>query len=110
MVAKQNPGALAGATGAGRPIHATPDGLQHLTHKFRTKEADTSCRIAPSAGEPFWIVVKGRVRWTAYVHRLRELGVTVEIITEPNAGAFPNHHAPYVLRCRAAPDWAGGAA
>jgi hypothetical protein len=49
-------------------------------------------------------------RWAAYVHKLRELGVPVETVTEPHAGAFPGHHARYVLRGNAAPDWIGGAA
>jgi hypothetical protein len=71
--------------------------------------------------DPFIIIAKGRDRWalealiqagldgitpianpaprvSAYVHRLRRLGVPIETITEPHAGAFAGHHARYVLR------------
>jgi hypothetical protein len=37
-------------------------------------------------------------RWAAYVHRLRQMGVLIETITEPHEGAFPGTHARYVLR------------
>ena len=128
-----NPGALAGATGAEKPIQATAEGTCKIARNPRRMKAGTPYRITPSAGDPFRIVVAGRdrwaleelrragakgctpidnpaPRWSAYVFNLRELGVPVETIHEPHGGEFSGTHARYVLRCQAAPDWKGGAA
>ena len=79
--------------------------------------------VANSADAPFAILAKGRTRWalealmaagprgctpittpgprwSAYVHRLREMGVSIETVTEGHGGAFAGHHARYVLRSR----------
>ena len=37
-------------------------------------------------------------RWSAYVHNLRKLGVSIETISEPHDGPFAGTHARYVLR------------
>lgn len=37
-------------------------------------------------------------RWSAYIHRLRGLGLAIDTITENHDGPFPGHHARYVLR------------
>lgn len=130
MAAKQNPGALAGATGAGKPIHATAEGTRKIARKSR---GGTPYRITPSAGEAFRIVVKGRdrwaleelrregergctpidnpaPRWSAYIFNLRELGVEIETIVEPHGGDFAGYHARYVLRSGVTLNWKGGAA
>jgi hypothetical protein len=36
-------------------------------------------------------------RWSAYVHKLREMGVDIETVIERHAGPFPGNHARYVL-------------
>lgn len=41
-------------------------------------------------------------RWSDYVFKLRKAGVVVETIHENHAGAYPGHHARYVLRTPAA--------
>lgn len=130
MAKIENPGALAGATGAEKPIHAVADGNRTIAPKSRE---GTPYRITPSVGEAFCIIVKGRDRWaleelrkagldgitsytnpaprlSAYIHNLRELGVEIETITEPHDGDFPGHHGRYVLRSGVARDWKGGAA
>ena len=38
-------------------------------------------------------------RWAAYVHRLRQLGIAIETVTESHDGPFPGTHARYCLRC-----------
>lgn len=38
------------------------------------------------------------LRWAAYVHRLRELGIDIETKTERHAKPFAGNHARYVLR------------
>ncbi len=39
------------------------------------------------------------VRWAAYVHNLRNMGVDVETRHETHGGDFPGTHARYVLNC-----------
>lgn len=130
MTTTENPGALAGATGAEKPIQATAEGIQIIARKSR---GSTLYRITPSAGEAFCIVVTGRdlwalenlrragargctpidnpaPRWSAYVFNLREMGVEIETITEPHGGDFAGHHARYVLRSGVCLDRKGGAA
>lgn len=38
-------------------------------------------------------------RWSAYVHRLRGMGVVIITQMEPHGGEFPGRHARYVLGC-----------
>ncbi|TDL86834.1 hypothetical protein E2L05_12805 [Meridianimarinicoccus aquatilis] len=103
-----------------------------MAQTTRPNKAGTPYRVTPIIGEPFRIVVTGRVRWaldrlriagaagctpitepaprwSGYVFSLRDMGVAIETITEPHGGEFAGHHARYVLRCQAAPDWKGGA-
>ncbi|MGY3437025.1 MULTISPECIES: winged helix domain-containing protein [unclassified Marinovum] len=124
-----NPGALAGATGAGMPSQATAEGTRKVTH--RPGRGTPYC-VTPNAGDPFCIKVSGRTRWAldclrtagsqgctpitkpaprwaAYVYNLREMGVDIETITEAHGGEFAGYHARYVLRCQAAPAVKGGA-
>ena len=133
MQTNENPGALADATGAEMPIQLSADGPKTITRNARGKEAGLAYYITPDRGEPFRIVVSGRVRWaldqlraagetgctpitkpaprwSAYVHSLRLLGVDIETIHEAHGGEFSGTHGRYVLRCRAVPAWKGGAA
>jgi hypothetical protein len=89
--------------------------------KVRAKRAGLY-HIQPEGGEPFTIEAKGRdawaldqlreagpkgcttieqpaLRWSAYVHNLRGLGVPIETLTEPHGGEFSGTHGRYVLRC-----------
>ena len=132
MADKGNPGALAGATGAGKPVHATADGPRNVAQKPCQRKAGAPYRVTPSAGASFSIVVTGRTRWaldrlraageggitplmqpaprwSAYIHELRGLGVEIETLREPHEGDFPGWHGRYVLRCHAAPERKGGA-
>lgn len=127
-----SPGALAGATGAGKPVHATADGPQNVAQTPCERKAGTPYRVTPSAGDTFTIAVSGRnrwaldrlhaagergvtpithpaPRWSAYIHQLRALGVEIETVREPHEGAFPGWHGRYVLRCHVAPERKGGA-
>lgn len=36
-------------------------------------------------------------RWSAYVHNLRGMGLTIETVHENHGGPFPGSHARYVL-------------
>jgi hypothetical protein len=117
----ENPGALAGATGAGKPCHAEAAGTPTLAQgKGRAKRGGLY-RVTLETGEAFTIQAKGRVawaldrlaeagpkgctpveqpapRWAAYVHSLRTLGVPIETVTEPHGGEFSGTHGRYVLR------------
>lgn len=133
MAAKGTPGTWFDAPGLAKPVQAAAEGTQRIARKARVKEAGTPYHIAPIEGDPFRIVVSGRVRWAldrlraagergctpitepaprwaAYVHSLRELGVAIETLTEPHDGGFPGWHGRYVLRCRVELDRKGGAA
>ena len=123
MVAKRNPGALAGATGAGMPCHAEAAGTQNIAQGAGRAKRAGLYLVTPETGEPFTIEAKGRTawaldrlreagpegctpitqpapRWSAYVHTLRGLGVPIETVTEKHGGEFAGHHARYVLRAR----------
>lgn len=39
-------------------------------------------------------------RWSAYVHKLRKMGVTIETRHEAHGGPYPGNHARYVLKAR----------
>lgn len=132
MDSTQNPGALAGATGANYPHQSTDKGTCTVSQKTRVREAGTPYLITPTAGDPFRIGVSGRnrwalenlrqagpegctpilnpaPRWSYYVHQLRELGVDIETVTERHEGRFPGTHGQYVLRCGVVLAWKGDA-
>ena len=121
MAEKVDPGALAGATGAGMPCHAEAAGARNIAQGAGRAKRAGLYRIIPEAGDAFTIEAKGRTawaldrlreagpegctpitqpapRWSAYVHNLRGLGVPIETVTEPHGGEFAGHHARYVLR------------
>lgn len=124
------------------PMGQVPGREQRSTEKLNPKSvphrkakrhnSGAPYRVIPSTGDPFGIVVTGRVRWalnelrnagltgctpiknpaprwSAYIHELRGMGVEIETITEPHEGDFPGHHGRYVLRSGVARDWKGGA-
>lgn len=37
-------------------------------------------------------------RWSGYVWNLRQMGISIETVTETHKGPFPGSHARYVLR------------
>ncbi len=121
MAEMENPGALAGATGAGKPSHAMAAGTRTIAQEAGQANRAGLYHIQPEGGEPFQIYAKGRdawaldrlceagpkgctpkeqpaPRWSAYVHNLRGLGVPIETVTEPHGGEFAGHHGRYVLR------------
>lgn len=124
MEKREAPRRAGDATGAGKPCHATAAGTCKITQaKGRAKRAGLY-HIQPESGEAFTVEAKGRVawaldrlreagprgctpieqpapRWSAYVHRLRDLGVPVETRREPHGGAFSGTHGRYILRATA---------
>lgn len=99
------------ATAAGNPSLA----------RRRAKRHAATFTVTPDAGMPFTVTVKGRdrwalealmragskgctpidapaPRWSAYVHKLRQLGVEIVTLHEAHGGDFAGHHARYVLR------------
>lgn len=77
--------------------------------------------VTPGAGAAFSVTVSGRdrwaleqlrqagpkgctpadtpaPRWSAYVHKLRKLGVEIVTLQERHGGDFPGGHGRYVLR------------
>lgn len=126
----KNPGARAGATGAGKPIQNSADSEVTLARRKRA----VTLLVTPTApyGAPFTITVSGRIlwalqrliaagqagctpitqpapRWAAYVHTLRGQGVPIETKHEDHGGDFPGTHARYVLHATVIPASEGGA-
>lgn len=119
--------------GAGRgiPFAAATDAPKLSAASNRGNENARYRVIPPGGGDASFITVKGRVRWaldklrhagwkgctpieevgprwSAYVHKLREAGVIIDTLREPHYGAFPGHHARYVLRSSVTPCRDGG--
>jgi hypothetical protein len=69
MAAKKNPGALAGATGAGKPVHAIAEGTRLIA---RNSSNGTPYLVTPNEGDAFRIVVSGRVRYLRRLYGLTE--------------------------------------
>jgi hypothetical protein len=120
-----NPGALAGATGAEKPSHATAAGIRNIAQAKGCAKRAGLYHITPEGREGFTLYAEGREawtldqlrlaglkgctpiehpapRWAAYVHSLRERGVPIETLIEKHGGEFAGHHARYVLRATVA--------
>lgn len=121
MTFTANPGALAGATGAGNAFQANAAGTPQVAQSGGNAQRGCTYRITPTQGEPFSLTLKGRPawalghlvaagaagitsleypapRWAAYVHTLRGLGVPIETVHEAHKGDYPGTHARYMLR------------
>lgn len=118
---KKNPGVLETLPGLG-DRYAEAAGTPKITHGANCAKPNGFYEIHPEdGGEPFYIEAKGRdawalnclidaglrgctpieqpaPRWSAYVHRLRSLGVPIDTQHEPHGGAFAGTHGRYILR------------
>ena len=117
---KENPGARAAQPGLGNRYAEAADTSTIAQGANSAKRAGLY-EVHPERGEPFTIEAKGREawaldrlreagptgctpieqpapRWSAYVHRLRGLGVPIETRHEPHGGAFAGTHGRYILR------------
>jgi hypothetical protein len=126
---KKNPGARAGASGAGKPVQSAAEGKGKLARQKRAVTFTVNPHDHDAA--PVTIAVYGRVlwalerlavaglrgctpitepapRWAAYVHTLRGLGVSIETVHEEHEGDFPGTHARYVLRATVTKATEGG--
>lgn len=119
----ENPGARAAQPGQGNR-YAEAAGTQTITQvKSGAKHAGLYQIYPEASGEPFTIEAEGRddwaldrlakagpkgctpieqpaPQWSAYVHRLRGIGVPIETVTEAHCGDFAGTHGRYVLRAR----------
>jgi len=122
MLEKWNAPGAAGDSARGR------EGLAGKADTSEIPETNTSRQsfrwtVAPDGGVPFTIEAPGRMswalsvlklagpvgvttaelppglRWSAYVHKLRRLGVRIVTDREPNKGPLGGHHARYRLGC-----------
>jgi hypothetical protein len=117
----ENPGARAAQPGLGNR-YAEAAGTSKIAEGANGAKRSVLYEVHPEGGgEPFTIEAKGREawalnrlteagrkgctpieqpapRWSAYVHRLRALGVPIETRHEPHGGAFAGTHGRYVLR------------
>jgi hypothetical protein len=123
MAEKKCPGAQTGATGAGSAFQAMAGNTSQLSENAANAKGAGLYHVTPEGGETFTITARGRAawaldrlrcaglkgctpitepapRWSAYVHRLRALGVPIETVREPHGGAYAGTHGRYVLRAR----------
>lgn len=119
----ENPGARAAQPGRGNRYAEAAGNLTLTQAKGRAKRCGLYEIHPEGGGEPFTIEAKGREawaldrlteagprgctpieqpapRWSAYIHRLRALGVPIETLHEPHGGAFAGTHGRYILRAR----------
>lgn len=121
MAATQNPGALAGATGAeafcsavsasnvsgpkrqrqtrGVLYLVTPDdGRPAFRLRLAGREAWTLDRLAEAGRRGVAPIERPAPRWSAYVRQLRLAGVPIDTVREKHGGDFPGRHGRYFLR------------
>ncbi|MGJ3231736.1 MAG: winged helix domain-containing protein [Oceanicaulis sp.] len=118
----KNPGALAGATGAGLPSMDTAGTPSVTETKPKRQRRRVQYIVIPhESGRPFKVTATGRElwtlerlaeagaqgitprerpapRWSAYVHGLRRAGVPIDTRDEEHGGDFPGRHGRYILR------------
>lgn len=114
----------AGESAQGRNCLAGTAGISNLPDSQTSRQPASHWRVIPKLGEPFLIAAPGRLgwaltvlrdagkggvataelpaglRWSAYVHILRRLGVPISTTREPNSSPMGGHHARYSLGCR----------
>lgn len=118
MAAMQNPGALAGATGAEAFCSAVS--APKIAEAKPRRQRGAVFEIEPPGRAPFLIRLAGRERWTlemlakagargvapierpaprwsAYVRQLRLAGVPIDTVREKHGGDFPGRHGRYFL-------------
>jgi hypothetical protein len=116
------PGARAAQPGLGN-LCAEAAGTSKIAQGANSAKRSGFYIVHPESGDPFTIEAKGREawaldrlreagargctsaeqpapRWSAYVHRLRGLGVPIETRHEPHGGAYAGTHGRYILRAR----------
>ncbi|MDR7221697.1 hypothetical protein [Aminobacter aminovorans] len=76
-------------------IHIEPDGYQ-LT--ITGRDAWCLLRLIEAGEKGCTPIEQPAPRWSAYVYKLRQLGLHIETIHEGHKGEFPGNHARYVLR------------
>lgn len=77
-----------------------PEGGDPFTIEAQGREAWALDRLAKAGPKGCTPVEQPAPRWSAYVHRLRGMGVPIETVTEAHVGDFAGTHGRYVLRAR----------
>lgn len=114
----------AGNSARGRGCLSGQAGTPDLPEKQTSRQSEHSWRVVTKEGASFLIEAPGRLgwaltvlrkaggrgvttaelppglRWSAYIHKLRLLGVQIHTTREANRGPMGGHHARYRLGCR----------
>ena len=61
----------------------------------------TMTQLANAGAKGVATIERPAPRWSAYVHKLRKLGIQIETEMEPHEGTYPGQHARYRLSCDA---------
>lgn len=75
-----------------------------LSEPSRTFELDgrlgwTVMQLAVAGAHGIATIQRPAPRWSAYVHKLREMGFQIDTIMEPHEGPYAGQHARYRLAC-----------
>ena len=71
--AKQNPGALAGAAGAGKPIQANAEGTPHIPQREPARHIRGTPYTVTSTDDSIFTVAVSNLRRLLCLHRIRRL-------------------------------------
>lgn len=72
----------------------TPQGT---THRFKGRDAWTLGQLIQAGDIGVTPLERPAPRWSAYVHDLRNAGISIETIDEYHAGPFAGRHGRYRL-------------
>ena len=78
--------------------HIQPEGGEAFTIEAKGRDAWALDRLAKAGPKGCTPIEQPAPRWSAYVHRLRGMGVPIETVTEAHCGHFAGTHGRYVLR------------
>ena len=77
-----------------------PEGSEPFRARIEGRELWALERLLHAGAMGCTPITEPAPRWSAYVHKLRKLGVTIETRHEAHGGPYPGNHARYILKAR----------
>ncbi|WP_134682436.1 winged helix domain-containing protein [Paracoccus ravus] len=79
-----------------------PEGSKPFKAHIKGRELWALDRLVQAGGKGCTPITEPAPRWSAYVHKLRKMGIPIETRHEKHGGPFPGTHAKYILKARVA--------